>query len=369
MKIFISSLIRGLEPYREAAASAIATLGHQPVRAEDFGARPETPQQACLAGVRSSNALVLLLGTRYGHVQASGRSATHEEYREARDTRPVLVFIENDVDPEPAQAAFIREVQAWEHGHFTAAYTTPESLRDSVIRAVHNYVLANEATPLNEGELAKRALEMVPGGRTTGGTSLVVAIAGGPTRAVLRPAELENENLVRFVLAEALTGDNSVLMPSVGTQTSVRGNALLLTQDGGSAGVTLDETANLVIVQPALENDRWRGGIASLIEETVSERMSRAIRFSARVLDHVDPVQRITHVAPVVAVHGAGYLPWRTRAEQERSPNAASMGLGAHDNVVVAPTPPVQRRSVLHHDTDRLVEDLVIRLRREVGKH
>src|SRR3954466_7233563 len=84
MKVFISSLIRGLEAFREAAASGITTLGHRPVRAEDFGAAPDTPQQACLAGVRDADALVLIVTATYGHVQASRLSATHEEYREAR---------------------------------------------------------------------------------------------------------------------------------------------------------------------------------------------------------------------------------------------------------------------------------------------
>lgn len=37
MKVFISSLIRDLEPLRDAAAAGIRTLGHQSLRAEDLG--------------------------------------------------------------------------------------------------------------------------------------------------------------------------------------------------------------------------------------------------------------------------------------------------------------------------------------------
>lgn len=69
--------------------------------------------------------MILILGSRYGDLQASGLSATHEEYREARDTRPVLVFIQQGVDPEPQQDEFIREVQGWEQGHFTAGFEDP----------------------------------------------------------------------------------------------------------------------------------------------------------------------------------------------------------------------------------------------------
>ena len=99
MRVFISSLITGFESLRDAAASASATLGHEPVRAEDFQASPDSPQQACLAGVRGSDVVVLILGERYGVVQQSGLSATHEEYRVARESRPVLVFIQQARNP------------------------------------------------------------------------------------------------------------------------------------------------------------------------------------------------------------------------------------------------------------------------------
>ncbi len=50
MKVFVSSVIRGFEPFREAAVRAAQTLGHEVIRAEDFGASPDSPQQVCLAG-------------------------------------------------------------------------------------------------------------------------------------------------------------------------------------------------------------------------------------------------------------------------------------------------------------------------------
>jgi hypothetical protein len=368
VKIFISSVTQGFEAFRDAAVTAVATLGHQAVRAEDFSAAPESPQQACLAGVRSSDAMILLLGSRYGHVQSSGLSPTHEEYREARDTRPVLVSIQQAVDLEPKQAEFVREVRGWEHGHFTAEFEDVEGLREKVIRALHDYILGNEAAHLDEAELASRARALTSRERSAGRPDVVVAVSGGPLRTVLRPAELENENLRQFLLAEALTGADAVLTPSLGTDTTISGDVLRLSQNRGSNLVALDETAHLLVVQPALENNGLRSGITSLIEEAITERITRAIRFCARVLNHVDPAQRISHVAPVAALRGAGYLPWRTRVEHERSPNQAMMGFGSAEHVVVALSPPVRRRAALLHDTQRMTEDFTVRLRREVRR-
>ena len=68
MRIFLSSLISGMEDRRTAVARAVRALGHEPVMAEDFGAQPVSPQIACLQGARESAAVVLILGERYGAV-------------------------------------------------------------------------------------------------------------------------------------------------------------------------------------------------------------------------------------------------------------------------------------------------------------
>jgi hypothetical protein len=62
MKVFISSVIAGFEDFRDAAAQAIRTLGHEVIRAEHFGASPETPQRTCLAEVREAEVVILILG-------------------------------------------------------------------------------------------------------------------------------------------------------------------------------------------------------------------------------------------------------------------------------------------------------------------
>jgi hypothetical protein len=138
VRVFVSSLISGYEPYRVAAAEAVETLGHQVVRAEDFPASPGTPQQACLGAVRDSDLVVLLIGERYGHPQPSGLSATHEEYREARERKPVLVFVEAGVTRESAQQSFLDEVQAWATGHFRASFSSAAELKAVVLRGLHD---------------------------------------------------------------------------------------------------------------------------------------------------------------------------------------------------------------------------------------
>ena len=81
MKVFISSVRRGLESERDALPGLLRAVGHEPLRFEDFTAQPVPSREACLAGVAAADAYVLLLGPHYGTTfPDTGRSATHEEY-------------------------------------------------------------------------------------------------------------------------------------------------------------------------------------------------------------------------------------------------------------------------------------------------
>jgi hypothetical protein len=153
MKIFVSSLITGMEPIRAAAREAIIQLGHEPVMAEDLGAQPASPQIACLQGLRQSAAAILILGADYGAKQPSGLSPTHEEYREAKDKRPVFAFVQDGVNRDPDQASFVNEVQAWDSGLFRDGFSSPNQLRAKITLRLHEWEVATMAGPVDEQEM------------------------------------------------------------------------------------------------------------------------------------------------------------------------------------------------------------------------
>ena len=162
MKVFISSLIAGVEPIRQAARNAVITLRHQSLMAEDFRAKTLSPQIACLNGIRQSDLVVFILGAEYGGVQPSRLSATHEEYREARGRKPILAFVQNKIVPDPMQAQFIEEVQGWKEGYFREGFANASDLQSAIIRALHEYELANAVGPVDPEEIARRAVCALP---------------------------------------------------------------------------------------------------------------------------------------------------------------------------------------------------------------
>lgn len=150
MRVFISSITRGLEEERRALAGLIQALGHEPVRFEDFGgARTEPSRQECLEAVASSDVYLLLLGPYYGHVfPETGQSATHDEFVAARSTGiPRLVYRKIGQEPEALQAEFIALVSEYTTGSWRLDFNDATDLQPLVTQAIRE--LESAPSPLS----------------------------------------------------------------------------------------------------------------------------------------------------------------------------------------------------------------------------
>lgn len=370
MKIFVSSLIGGFEQFRAAARSAIVALRHEPVVAENFGAQANSPQIACLQGVRSADLVVLILGARYGFVQgSSGVSPTHEEYLEARGTKPILMFVQEGVEREEAQAKFISDAGTWQAGHFRAGFKTADELRDLVTRAIHDYQLANAAGPLDVSAMSAAALDMLPKARQSSHSSsptLHVSIVGGPMQRLLRPAELEAPRLADAIHQQALFVEPKLFSKSKGAESEINGSALVLKQERG-AGIQLGEDGSILLSLPLdrTEGGRRNGfGMFAVIQEDVLRELAAALSFGAWLLDKIDATQRVTHVALAASIEASDHLGWRTQAEQDASPNSATMRMSSGQQPPTASTD--RPRAALRFQAAELAEDLMVPLRRQM---
>lgn len=368
MKVFVSSLISGFEPFRSAARSAITTLGHEPVMAEDFGARPDSPQVACLREVRNSDAVVLILGDRYGSAQsASGLAPTHEEFREVRDRKPVLVFVQEGVRRETSQETFVAEVLAWHNGYFRGGFKTADQLREAVTRALHDYQLANATGPLDPAKLIESAEALIPRrhrNQQADAPTLYLSIVGGPPQRVLRPAQLESPELGEFIQQRAQFGTNRIFDKAKGTSEDIRDDALVLAQERG-ASLRITEGGALLLSLPLEDATKRRQaayGMFGIIEETVVRQLVAGFAFANLVLDYIDKTQRLAHVAVAASIEASGFMGWRTQAEQDARPTSGTMRMGDEE----LPAVHLQvSRAKLRMDAQELAEDLIVKLRRQ----
>jgi hypothetical protein len=335
--------------------------------AEDFSARPASPQITCLQGVRGCDLMLLILGLHYGSPQgASGVSPTHEEFLEARDQKNVLVFVQQGESPDPRQTELIAEVQAWQGGYFRTSFATPDQLRDAIVQALHDYELANAAAPLDLHELIEASAELLPhSGRNRRAETgmLKLAIASGPIQRILRPAELEDTAFTRKIHQQALFGTPQLFDETRGMSSRIEGDALFLEQENG-ARIVVNERGSLLLSLPLERNNQPRGfSFSAIIQEDVVREVTIGLAFANWMLEAIDPSQRLTHLATAATIEASDYMSWRTQAEQDASPNSGTMSLGrGEDECLIAQA--TWPRAALRLEGHRMTEDVMVRLRR-----
>ena len=306
-RVFVSSVTNGYEEYREAARAGICEAGCDAVLAEDFAAQGTSSRNACLDGVQSADAMVLLLGPRYGWVAPSGRSATEEEYQEARRRHmPILVFVQDGIPREPDQQRFVARVEDYIRGHFRRSFQSPDDLKRLVREAI-----------------MERDLRAVP--QNLGG-------AEGRIHEALNRRPRENQHRVWMKMVCTALRNEEVVDPLVLTDSGFKNQVLRLGHDcepalfrrerpkhaeasasrlsiihGASRGVMVDDDATVVaihsdgtltVLQNVTDNpsghDLNRLFVASLRldPDVVRDRLERAWSFAVAWWDLHDPCLR-----------------------------------------------------------------------------
>jgi hypothetical protein len=141
-----------LEEERDALPGLIMAVGHTPIRFEDFTAQPLPSREACLAGVATADAYLLLLGPNYGYrFEDTGQSPTHDEWTAATMAgMPRLVYRKTGVEFESDQEDFSRSIGDYASGVFYDSFAaTPE-------------LLTKVAAKLRELDQANSPLTFVP---------------------------------------------------------------------------------------------------------------------------------------------------------------------------------------------------------------
>ncbi len=351
---------------RGSAAAAVRSLGHDPIMAEAFDAGLTSPRVACLQGVREADLIVLVLGGSYGAVQAnSDLSATHEEWREAKDRRPVIAFVQDGVERDVRQADFVREVQDWAGGLFRGGFRDAADLRDAVTRSIHNLELSTASAAVDVEEMLRRARELMPvesrGFLRVGGPLLHIVVVGGPAQTILRPIEIEKPELARGLLREANYGGNAFFSTDHGSKQALSNGKLSLSQDTG-AELLLDERGSVRLSVPVAKG---AGMMGALIEENVADALNRGLAQIADIWGGIDDAQRLSRFVAMVGLSG-GAMGWRTRREDDLSPNSMTMSRmfqGEPEPVHFQPAD--KPRAALSFDRERIIEDLVTLLRRQ----
>jgi hypothetical protein len=164
--VFLSSVARGLEPYRDAVHEAINRLdGYKSIRMEDFGAKNDAPLSVCHAKLNECEIFVGIVGHRYGSIaQETEKSFSESEYDAAVAWGKVMLMFlapeefpvaANLIEPDELrqkQVAFRARVQQ-RHGLSVFPKDEEGKLAALVIEAIHN----RQSQGLVEGTIVQGA--------------------------------------------------------------------------------------------------------------------------------------------------------------------------------------------------------------------
>src|SRR5687768_6323562 len=94
-RIFISSTLEDLAEYRHAVRDAILSVGAMPILLEDQPASGSSIAEKVEGWIDQSDAVILLLGWRYGAINPeTGKSWIEAEYEAViRRNKPFMVFL------------------------------------------------------------------------------------------------------------------------------------------------------------------------------------------------------------------------------------------------------------------------------------
>jgi hypothetical protein len=153
---FISSEMGQMGPERAELAEALRDLGMSVVVFEDLGGRDEDAVSSYLDGVARSDIYIGVVADRYGQMQSSGRSPTHEEYLYAEQNGKRISFwvSEDDAGRQGNTRDFVQEVQTF---HTTGRFRDPQDLARRVVERMAEMAADDEAPWVKVGEAIFRA--------------------------------------------------------------------------------------------------------------------------------------------------------------------------------------------------------------------
>ncbi len=212
LRAFASSPMKGYNVYRVATCQGVHDAGHLPVCAEDFPSRPASPRNSCLDGVKSADVLVLLLGERYGFVTPSGKSATEEEYEEAKRLhKPIYAFRQEGICPDEHQQKFIAGVEDYVTGHHRACFSDPLSLAQLVAKAMNDAERYGDMTDRTSRATSRlEAMIECPPNGSNGNACIQSLWTTARVGEVMDALDVISEDYKRSVLEMAHVGDSPI---------------------------------------------------------------------------------------------------------------------------------------------------------------
>lgn len=359
-RVFVSSIMSGYVDCREAARRGIVAAGGIPVLVEDQPARPDSPRNACLDLVASSDLVICIIGPRGGYVAPSGKLVVEEEFEEAvRRGLPTLVFV-HETARDPAAERLVERLSAFVGGRYRLTFRSPEELEKLVRESVEP--LLRQKSQLDP-KVVQAAVE-VSGNRSDRDVSLRLALAPSESDEVVDPLDLDSQEFQNILMAAAhycgffsydfaktrSTKSDHLVLEQVDETGHFRGQARLKL---ASSGLLLLEST---VTGSKNDRESWRTQFLSasfeILTDDLRQTASSMFALTDEILRKIDPHRRYESWLYNASLINIGM---RRIVEQPAQASQASTGWGFEQRrLIVAYDRPrrITRPSLAHSDEE-----------------
>lgn len=369
-RVFVSSVIKGFEAYREAAREGIKAAGGEPVLVnEDFPSMPNSSRNACLDAVASSDIYLVIIGERAGWEAPSGKLVVEEEFEEAQNRDlPVLLFLV-DGDRESEAERLAERLSDYVEGYFRVEVESPAELQKEVEGALERLI----DTPTDEQPHMHRVRDATSAPYDLGGQpSLRAVLVPEREEEVVDPMTLESEKFRHRVYRIAHSLSVKLLRYTEAKSHSLTQHALVITQRSSSRQRRGKENARLkigergrIIVDASVTEPNQRGmGSGMVIDASkIKDAARRAFAFAETFYDEIDQHGRYQQFLHSAVLTNPGNR--KIVDEVDPQQQTFSMSYGAqNDHIVAFDAPRRISRNTLREPTDE-IERILTRIRRQ----
>lgn len=318
-RVFVSSVALDFAEYRAAARRAVESVDGEPILFEDFPSLPVSSRTACLDGVQSSDAFVIIVGQKGGFTTPAGKLVVEEEWEEAKRRKlPVLAFLQ-ETERDEAASNLASALSDYTGGMFRTTFGTPAELENAVATALRPVVSQAQRPSVNVSVIDEKLQNPhVVYNQTT----LRIVITPEREDELIDPVQLDSSGLKDEILALAHAPAVRLMSYERPKSSHPELNELIILQasEGGSWRGGVDEVRLEVSSQGMLTIDSnvtgrraehtpsdSFGDAFTLSEEDVSNVVTRALAFAKAFYDHRDQWLRYDRLLYNVALAGLGH--------------------------------------------------------------
>jgi hypothetical protein len=302
-RVFVSSVMESFKEYREAARVGIEAAGCEPMLVEDKPSLDASPRNACLDGVASCDAAVVVVGPRGGWRTPSGKLVVEEEYEHAVGRSiPTLVFIQDGVERDEDADGLVARLSEYVDGRFRRSFNDPDDLASEIEAALRTVAVAQRSAGMDRQRMDGLLAEPPEFGHEV---VLRVVVAPGRQDETVLPVEQLDGDDFRYDFVRIGTEREVGLFDQNAARECDRGRSSLVVNQRGSGApgqtvrVELTEDGWLTIdLNVTGVDDRSRrnptAGFAfyPVEVEAVAACAAVALRFTRAVYEHIDPFGR-----------------------------------------------------------------------------